>query len=98
MSLEPCKGETGVRMPGTFGSTRRLLRPVGAWNVSFGFLTQGDAPRRLGACPGLSDDAPLGPRAPKSLDRMTRSARLPLFKFDHAVALLVIDQLFVRRL
>jgi hypothetical protein len=58
--MSECRGETRDRTPGTFGSTRRLFRPVGALDVSFARLTQGAAPRRLGACPGLSYHAPVG--------------------------------------
>jgi hypothetical protein len=66
-SLEPCRGETVCRKPGPFASSPRLFRPVGAMDELLGRPTQGDAPRRLGACPGLSYAAPLGLRPPNQI-------------------------------
>jgi hypothetical protein len=61
---KPCMGETGSLRRMTLRPSSGLFRPVGASDVSFGCYTQGSAPRRLGACPGLVWVAPLGLRAP----------------------------------
>jgi hypothetical protein len=36
-----------------------LVQPIQGWGPR-GWVTQGGAPRKLGACPGLSSFAPLG--------------------------------------
>ena len=71
-----CRAETELPMTGVFRALVRLSRPVGAPDNSIGYLTQGDAPRGLGACPGLYYVAPLGLRAPKTLETNADSASL----------------------
>ena len=61
---EPCKGETDSRMFHVRRPFPGLSRPVGALGDLWGHLPQGDAPRGLGACPGLACAAPLGLKAP----------------------------------
>ena len=51
------------------------LDPWGFWFL-FGRPTQGDAPRGLGACPGLACLAPLGLRAPNQTRQPVPGSRL----------------------
>ena len=74
---EPCKGEIKMELAGDFQNLACLFRPVGASDNLYGCPTQGDAPRGLGACPGLYYVAPVGLRSPnQALERNADSASL----------------------
>jgi hypothetical protein len=78
-------------MTGVFRALVRLSRPVGAPDNSIGHFTQGDAPRGLGACPGLYYVAPLGLRAPnQTLETNADSASLRRHRFSSALGRLYV--------
>ncbi len=75
---EPCRGETRSRGRTARRRSPGLFRPVGALADVNGRFTQGGAPRRLGACPGLSSCAPLGLGAPNQAVEATATRALGL--------------------